>query len=76
MSFFSSETKVRCVQKSYHSFSDNGINYKPSMTNVQICVRFLIQMFTCLLWGKMPPSLTKQFALNINSNIRVQAVLV
>ncbi len=26
-------------------------------------------------WGKMPPSLTKQFALNIYSKIRVQAVL-
>ncbi len=28
--FFFSETKVKCVQKSYHSFSDNYINYKPS----------------------------------------------
>ncbi len=26
-------------------------------------------------WGKMPPSLTKQFALNIYSKIWVQAVL-
>ncbi len=25
-------------------------------------------------WGKMPPSLTKQFALNIYSKIRVQTV--
>ncbi len=31
VSFFFSDTKVKCVQKSYHSFSDNDINYKPML---------------------------------------------
>ncbi len=34
VSFLFSVTKVKCVQKSYHRFSDNNINYKPSMKNV------------------------------------------
>ncbi len=89
--FFFSETKVKCVQKSYHSFSDNDINYKPSMKNVQSfhVIRFKNNNNNCAKgafyptcgakrphgWGKMPPSLTKQFALNIYSKIRVQVVL-
>ncbi len=46
VSFFFSETKVKCVQKSYHSFSDNGMNYKPSMKNVQSfrVIRFLTKI--------------------------------
>ncbi len=27
------KTKVKCVQKSFHRFSDTDINYKPSMKN-------------------------------------------
>ncbi len=29
------KTNVKCVQNSYQSFSDNDIDYKPSMKNVQ-----------------------------------------
>ncbi len=32
--YFFRETNVKCVRKSCHSFSDSGINYKPSMKNV------------------------------------------
>ncbi len=41
--FFFSKTKVKSVQKSYHSFSENDINYKPSMKNFQRfhVIRFL-----------------------------------
>ncbi len=40
-----SEKKVKCAQKSYHSFSDNDINYKPSMKNVQSfhVIRFFVK---------------------------------
>ncbi len=31
---FFSGTKVKCIQKSYHSFSNNDRNYKPSMKNL------------------------------------------
>ncbi len=43
---FFCETKVKCVEKSYLSFSDNDINYKPSMKNVQRyhVIRFLTKM--------------------------------
>ncbi len=45
--FFFSETKVKCVQKSYHCFIDNDINYKPSMKNVQSfhVIRFFTKKF-------------------------------
>ncbi len=81
------ETKVKCVQKSYY-FSDNDINYKPSMKNVQSFQ--VITFFTKIKFvprghptyrakrpmsGVMPPSLTKQFALNLYSKIRLQAAL-
>ncbi len=76
-------TKVKCVQKSYHSFSDNDVNYKQSMKNVQSfhVIRYLTKLNLYQgdvlphLWGKMPLSLTKQFSLNIYSKIRVKAVL-
>ncbi len=77
--FFSVKQKLNVLRK----VSDNYINYKPSMKNVQTfhVIRFLTKnlfvprgRFTHL-WGKTPPSLTKQFALNIYSKIRVQAVL-
>ncbi len=78
------ETKVKCVQKSYHSFSDTDINYKQSIKNVQSfhVIRFLTKNkfvprghFTPPMGQKrMPPSLTKQFALNIYSKIGVQTV--
>ncbi len=37
---------IHCVQKSYHSFSDNDINYKPSMKNIQSfrVIRFLTKI--------------------------------
>ncbi len=43
--FLFCETKVKCVQKSCHSFSENDINYKPSMKNVQSfqVIRFLFK---------------------------------
>ncbi len=88
---FFCETKVKCVQKSYLCFSDSDINYKPSMKNVQSfhVIRFLTKIkfvprgrFTPPMgqnapMGKVkcPPSLTKQFALNLYSKIRVQAAL-
>ncbi len=68
--------------------SDNDINYKQSMKNVQSChvIKFLtkIRFVPCWHfvakqhshgWGEMPPDLTKQFALKMYSKIRVQAVL-
>ncbi len=38
--------KLKCVQKSYHSFSDNDVNYKQSMKNVQSLnfIRFLTKI--------------------------------
>ncbi len=44
--FFFCKTNVKCVQNSYHSFSDTDINYKPSMKNVQSfqVIRFLTKM--------------------------------
>ncbi len=43
---FFCETKVKCVQKSYHSFCGNDINYKPSMKNGQsfLVVRFVTKI--------------------------------
>ncbi len=29
------ETKVKCVRNSYHSFSDDDINYNPIMKTIQ-----------------------------------------
>ncbi len=47
------ETKVKCVQKSYHCFSDNDINYKPSMKNVQSfhVIRLLTNLKSTFFFG-------------------------
>ncbi len=44
--FFSVKPKDKCVQNSYYTFSDNDINFKPSMKNVQSfhVIRFLTKM--------------------------------
>ncbi len=61
--FFFSETKVKCVQKSCHSFSDNDIHFKPSMKNVQSghVIRFFTKItfvprgrFTPPMWQNAP----------------------
>ncbi len=74
--------------KRSNCFSDNYRNYEPSMKNVQSfhVIRFLIKQIISAKGafystygakrpGKMPPSLTKQFALNLNSKIRVYTQL-
>ncbi len=62
VSFIFSETVVKRVQKCYHSFRNNDINYKPSMKNVQSfhAIRFLTTIKFVpggggYLWGKKPP---------------------
>ncbi len=46
------KTNVKCVQNSYQSFSDNDIDYKPSMKNVQSfhVIRFFIKMTFVPRW--------------------------